>query len=114
MKGNLKFSPVDVLWVMSSRNGTGNNGTDGKISKNGTCFPILGWGLGFEREVWGEDFGFAFGILEFGGWGFGLGGEGLGFKSWGLDVEGSGLSLEKFNISVPNNCGFQQANSSHT
>jgi len=34
MKGNLKF----VLWVVSSRNGTGNNGTNGKVSENGTCF----------------------------------------------------------------------------
>jgi len=31
MKGDLKFSPVNVLWVVSSRNGTGNNGTHGKV-----------------------------------------------------------------------------------
>jgi len=29
MKDDLKFSPVNVLWVVSSRNGTGNNGTNG-------------------------------------------------------------------------------------
>jgi len=40
MKGNLKLSPVDALWVVSSRNGIGNNGTNGKVSKNGT-FSIL-------------------------------------------------------------------------
>jgi len=49
LKGDLKF----VLWVVSSRNGTGNNGTNGKVSKNGTCFQYLGGGLEFEKRVWG-------------------------------------------------------------
>jgi len=88
MKCNLKFFPVDVLWVVSSRNGTGNNGTNGKVSKTGTCFQYLGEGLEFERGVWEEDFGFALGILEFGG-------GGLGFKNWGLDVEGLGFEFRK-------------------
>jgi len=52
MTGNLKLFPVDVLWVVSSRNGTGNNGTNGKVSKNGTCFQHLGGGLEFEKRVW--------------------------------------------------------------
>jgi len=45
MKGNLKIFSVDVLWAVSSRNGIGNKGTNGKISKNGTCFQYLGGGL---------------------------------------------------------------------
>jgi len=48
MKGYLKIFPVDVLLVVFSRNGTGNNGTNGKVSKNGT---YLGGGLEFERGV---------------------------------------------------------------
>jgi len=48
MKDDLKSSPTDVLWVMSSKNGTGNYGTYGKVGKIGT-FLILGKrGLGFE------------------------------------------------------------------
>jgi len=43
--------------------------------------------------------------LEVGVWGSRIGG--LMWRVWGL-------SLEKIYISVPNNCGFQQANSSHT
>jgi len=45
IKSDLNFSPVDVLWVVSSRNGTGNNGTNGKVGKN-RMFLILGWGFG--------------------------------------------------------------------
>jgi len=41
MKGDLKSSPIDILWVMSSRNSTGNNGTNEKVGKNGR-FSILG------------------------------------------------------------------------
>jgi len=52
MKVNLKFFPVDVLWVVSSRNGTGNNGTNGKVSKNVTCFEYWSEGLEFERGFW--------------------------------------------------------------
>jgi len=51
MKGDLKFFLVDVLWVASNRNGTGNNGTNGKVGKNGACFQYWGGGLEFEREV---------------------------------------------------------------
>jgi len=47
MKDYLKSSPIDVLWVVSSRNGTSNNGKNGKVGKNGT-FLILG----FENGVW--------------------------------------------------------------
>jgi len=36
MKDDLKSSPIDVLWVVSNRNGIGNNGTNGKVDKNGT------------------------------------------------------------------------------
>jgi len=67
MKNDLKFSPLDVLWVVSCRNGTGNNGTNRKVGKNSTCFQYLGGGLEFERGVWGEDFGFVLGVLKFGG-----------------------------------------------
>jgi len=105
MKGNLKFFPFDVLWVVFSKNSTVNNGTNGKVSKNGTCFQYWGGGLEFERRVWilGLHLGFwSFGV---GVWGSRIGG--LMWRVWGL-------SLEKFNISVPNNCGFQQANSTHT
>jgi len=32
MKGNLKFAPCwHILWAASSRNGTGSNGTNGKV-----------------------------------------------------------------------------------
>jgi len=51
MKGDLKISPVDVVWVVSSRNDTGNNGNNGKVGKNGTCFQYWGGGLEFERGV---------------------------------------------------------------
>jgi len=44
------------------------------------------WSL--KEWLGGEDFGFAFGILEFGG-------GGLGFKNWGLDVEGLGFEFRK-------------------
>jgi len=60
MKDDLKFSSVDALWVVSGRNGIGNNGTNGKVSKNGTCFQYWGGGLAFERGVWGKDFGLHF------------------------------------------------------
>jgi len=43
MKGDLKSSPIYVLWVVSSKNGTGNNGINRNVSKNGT-FLILGFG----------------------------------------------------------------------
>jgi len=36
MKDDLKSSPVDVLWVVSSKNDTGNNGINGNVSENGT------------------------------------------------------------------------------
>jgi len=45
IKGDVKFSSIDVLWVVSSRNDIGNNGTSGKVGQNGTCFSILGWGF---------------------------------------------------------------------
>jgi len=51
-KGDLKISPVNVLWVVSSRNGTGNNSTHGKlVGKNGTFFQHWGGGLEFEKGV---------------------------------------------------------------
>jgi len=56
MKGDLKFFPVGVLWVVSSRNDSGNNGTNGKVGKNGT-FSILGLGFGVWKRDRGEDFG---------------------------------------------------------
>jgi len=76
MKSNLKSSPVDVLWVVSSRNGTGNNSTNGKVSKKGTCFQYWGGGLEFERGVWGRILG-----LHLGFWSLGVGVwvRGLGF-----------------------------------
>jgi len=43
VKGYLKSSLIDVLWVVCSRNNTGNTGTNGKVSKN---ISILGWGFG--------------------------------------------------------------------
>jgi len=67
MKDDLKSSPIDVLWVVSNRNGIGNNGTNGKVDKNGTWLQYWGGGLEFERGVWSEDFGFVLGVLEFGG-----------------------------------------------
>jgi len=51
MKDDFKFSPVDVLWVVSSRNDTCNNGTNGKVGNNGTSFQYWGGGLEFERGV---------------------------------------------------------------
>jgi len=51
MKGDLKSSPIDVLWVVSSRNGTGNNGTKEKVGKYSTCFQYWGGSLEFERGV---------------------------------------------------------------
>jgi len=36
----------------TSYNGTGNNGTSGKVGKNGT-FSILGFGVGVESLEWG-------------------------------------------------------------
>jgi len=52
MKDDLKFSPIDdALWVVSSGNGSGNNGTNGKVTKSGTCFQYWGGGLEFERKV---------------------------------------------------------------
>jgi len=47
MKDDLKFSPIDVLPVMSSRNGTSNNGTNGKVGKNG-----IGYVFNFVVGVW--------------------------------------------------------------
>jgi len=70
MKDDLKFSPIDdALWVVSSGNGSGNNGTNGKVTKSGTCFQYWGGGLEFERKVWGEDLRFVLGVLEFRGGG---------------------------------------------
>jgi len=40
MKGVLKFSPVDVMWVVSSRKGTGNNGKMEKLVKMAHVFNI--------------------------------------------------------------------------
>jgi len=37
MKSDLKSFPIDVLWVVSSKNGTNE-----KLGKNGTL-PILAW-----------------------------------------------------------------------
>jgi len=51
MKDDLKSSPIDGLWVVSSRNGTGNKGTNGKVSKNDTCFQCWGGDLEFEKKV---------------------------------------------------------------
>jgi len=91
MKNDLKFFPLYVLWVVSSRNDTGNNGTNGKVSKNSTFSQYWGGGLEFERGVWGGDFGFVLRVLEFGGGGFDLGvgirssrvrGLGGGFVVW--------------------------------
>jgi len=33
MKGDLKSSPIYVVWVVSNRNGTDNNGTNRKVGK---------------------------------------------------------------------------------
>jgi len=83
-KDDLKYFPIDVLWVVSSRNGTGNNGTNGKVGKSGTClFNIEVGGLKFKRWACGEDFGFVLGVPEFGGGGLG----------WGLRVEGLGFEF---------------------
>jgi len=41
--------PIDILRVVFSRNGTGNNGTNGKVGKNSSCFQYWGGGLEFER-----------------------------------------------------------------
>jgi len=49
MKGDLKLSPVDVLWIVSSRNGTDNNNRNGKVGKNCTFLQYWGGGLEFER-----------------------------------------------------------------
>jgi len=46
VKGYLKSSLSDVLRVVSSRNNTSNNGTNGKVSKNGT-FQYWGGDLEF-------------------------------------------------------------------
>jgi len=76
MKGDLKLSPVDVLWIVSSRNGTDNNNRNGKdnnrngkVGKNCTFLQYWGGGLEFERGAWGEDFGFLLGVQKFGGGG---------------------------------------------
>jgi len=59
VKGYLKSPLNDVLWVVSSRNDTGNNGTNGKVSENGT---FQYWGgdleLGFEVKISGFNLGF--------------------------------------------------------
>jgi len=41
---HLKSFPIDILWVVSSKSGTGNKGTNEKLGKNGT-FSILGWNI---------------------------------------------------------------------
>jgi len=66
MEDGLKSSPIDVLWVVSSRNGTCNNGTNLKVGKNSACSQYWGGGLEFEREVCGKDFEFVLRVLEFG------------------------------------------------
>jgi len=50
MKSDLKSFPIDVLCVVSTRNGTGNNDTNGKV---GTIFIIrvVVWILEMEFEV---------------------------------------------------------------
>jgi len=52
---------------VSSKNGTDNNGTNGKVGKNAT-FSILGFGVG----VWNEGFRFGDLSLGFKGWEFGV------------------------------------------
>jgi len=64
MIGN--FLQLMYCGLVSSRNGTGNNGTNGKVGKNSTCFQYWGGGLEFERGVWGENFGFVLEVLELG------------------------------------------------
>jgi len=39
-KSDLKYFPIDVLWVVSSKNGTGNKGTNEKLGKNGTLSTV--------------------------------------------------------------------------
>jgi len=50
MKDDLKFFPVGVLWVVSSRNGTSNNGTHRKVGKNGSCFQYYRVGVWSLKE----------------------------------------------------------------
>jgi len=42
IRSDLNFFPIDVLWGVSSKNGTGNEGTNEKLGKNGT-FSVLGY-----------------------------------------------------------------------
>jgi len=67
MKNDLKSSPIDILWVVFNRNSTGNNCTNGKVDKNGTCFQYWGGDLEFERGVvgiWSLKEGFEVRILS--------------------------------------------------
>jgi len=86
IKDDLKSSPIDVLWVVFSRNGTGNNGKNRIVGKIAHVFHYWGGGLKFERGDCGEDFRFVLGVLEFRGrglsWGEGLGSrvEDFGFE----------------------------------
>jgi len=84
MKDDLKSSPIDVLQVVSSRNGTGNNGTNGKVGKMAYVFNfVVGvWSLKERFEV--RILGLYLGFWSL-GWGFELGGGcsrvgGLGWK----------------------------------
>jgi len=40
MKDDLKSSPIDVLWVVSSKNGTGNNGMTRHFENDNWKTPI--------------------------------------------------------------------------
>jgi len=44
------LNPIDVLWVMSSRNGTVNNGTNEKVTKM-AHFQYWGESLEFESGL---------------------------------------------------------------
>jgi len=76
MKDDLKSSPIDVLWVVSSRNGTGNNGTNGKVGK---MAHVLNIGMG----VWSLKEGFEVRIL------------GLYLRFWSLGV---GVWVQGFGV----------------
>jgi len=81
MKDDLKSSLIDVLWVVSSRNGTNNNGTNEKVGKTDTCFPILGWGFGVWKMGLRWGFWVCTGVCGVWGWSWRW-----GFKNCGLEV----------------------------
>jgi len=68
---------------VSSRNGTGNNGRNGKVGKNGTCLQYWGGGLEFEEGLEVRILGFYLGFWSL-GWGFGV--QGLGVWGGGFVV----------------------------